>query len=123
MTGKAYFTLDSNSFISAAVELRTDQNHFSRVKLFGAHKGSKKGSTHTDTDQTAMQEWVGRDSSRSALQAPCATGACDTKYIHSAADAGVTAGVLGNTDVCLVAYGCLVETRVIVTNAPKGPTL
>lgn len=79
--------------------------------------------SHTDPDPTAMQEWVGRDSSRSTLQAPCATGACNMTYIHSAAEVGVTAGVLGNTDVCLVPYGCLVETRVNVTNAPKGPTL
>ena len=36
------------------------------------------------------------------------------------AEEGVIAGVLGNTDVILVAYGQLVETRVIVTNTPKA---
>lgn len=36
---------------------------------------------------------------------------------------GVIAGVLSYTSVCLVAYGWLLETRVSVTNTPKGPTL
>ena len=39
------------------------------------------------------------------------------------AEEGVIAGVLSNTDVCPVAYGRLVETRVIVTNTPKAPSL
>lgn len=30
-----------------------------------------------------MQKWVGRDSSRNTLQAPCATGVCNMRYIHS----------------------------------------
>lgn len=83
----------------------------------------QKGSTHWDWPDWHAEVGGHWFKHWNTLQAPCPTEGLQHKIHPLWAEKGVTAGIQSDTGVCLVAYGQLVEARVIVTNTPKGPTL